>query len=68
MSNISVLIKTVESVLRYNADVKKKAQKVQNLDIWAQEYTPIIGGKPLSELIRTNKKGEKYLIPRHSLN
>lgn len=67
MQNIDYLIQVYEKILRYNAEVKKKAQAMHKYQIWAFN-PPTIGGKPFSAYIKTDESGKKYLTPRHLLN
>jgi len=68
MDHIDVLIEVYDKILSYNAEVKKKAQRVAEYDIWAAQAMPTIGGRFLSDYIQTDETGKKCFKPRYSLS
>lgn len=67
-NDINKLIEIFRMILDYNSSIKKKLLEIQNFNIWDSNTIPIIGGLHLSEYIQTNEKGEKFILPRYSLN
>ena len=68
IDHVDVLIDVYQKVLAYNSEVKKKAQIVEEYNIWAAQPMPIIGGTPLSDYIQTDESGKKFMKPRYSLS
>lgn len=68
LDDVEMMFNIFDACLRYNAEVKKKAQNLLAWDPWAFPDTPIIGGRPLSDFIQTDTNGEKCFIPRHLRN
>jgi len=64
LDDIELLLNIFKKVLIYNSDLKKKALKVQNMDIFkGTVLDTTTGGQSLSALIKTDQKtGEKSFI------
>ena len=62
MNDISFLMDIFDKVLRYNTELKKKAENLLSFDIFSENGSEeTAGGQLLADLIKTDPKtGEKY--------
>lgn len=63
--NLDKFLDVTKLVLRYNTEVKKKAQELQNFDIWQGGTSATIGGTPLTDYVTRGENGKIIMRPRH---
>lgn len=68
MDHFDVLVEHYDALISHQTDLKKKLSSLQSFDIWGSSTSWTVGGKPLSELIKTRGNGIMYGIPRRSLS
>lgn len=68
IDDVPMMYEIFDAILRYNAEVKKKAQNLLEWDPWGFQDMQTIGGRPLSDFIQTAQNGEKCFMPRHLRN
>ena len=68
MGDTTILLEVVTKIFEYNTSLKKKLENLRNFNIWQTNAFQINGEDSYLNYIRMTESGQKYLIPRYSLN